>query len=471
MKATTAQELGKQLIEQRLVSREEVADAVEAAGTAAPGDLLRVLERRNLLTSFQIQKLENDDRAGYFIGRFKVLYKISAGTFARVFRGVDTATGDSVAIKVLRNRHTLDPENVKHFYREAKLTEKLDHPNIARRLDVGCDKSTNQHYIAMEFVEGGNFREFLKIRQKVDPRELARLGVEMVEGLKYALSMGVTHRDVKPTNILFTSTGHIKWVDFGLAGIADRAGTDAIFATEQRTVDYAGLEKATGSPNGDPRSDIFFLGCVFYEALTGVYPLTQPKDRNARMLRNRFDQIRPVAEAGEVPPEMARIVDRMLAFRPEARYANYDALSRDLQQFESAGAAAAGGEAGRPRNRIILIHASQTVQDRIRKTFGDHGMKVALTGAIERAESLHRLQGADCMIIDLDTIGEHGVSEFETFLKKLPPRGPKCPAIFLANEGQEAWVSRLDAEQTVVLQKPLTLGLVYRAVRQFLPRN
>lgn len=482
MNALSAQEIGRNLIEMRLIRREDLNEAMENLPAASSQELLRYLERRSLLTSYQLQKVENGDRIGYYIGRFKVLYKISAGTFARVFRGVDSTTGESVAIKVLRSRHTLDPENVKNFYREAKLTESLDHPNIARRLDVGVDKETNQHYIAMEFVEGGNFREFLKIRGKIEARELARLGVEMVEGLKYALSKGVTHRDIKPTNILFTSTGHIKWVDFGLAGIAQTKSGERTFATEQRTVDYAGLERASGAPNGDWRSDIFFLGAVFYEALLGEPPLSATKNKQARMLRHRFDQIRPLAESPEIPQDLARIVDRMLAFRPEDRYQDYDALLTDLKRFVDGGAPTApqpqpvasyegsSGSLAAYRSRLILVHKSPQVQEAVRKNFSAHGFRVAITSDLERAVNLLALQGADCIVIDLDTCRRETVESFPSTVQRKAPRAKDLPAVLLHQEGQEAWASSFDPNVTALVKKPVTLGQVYRAVRKFVPR-
>lgn len=432
---------------------------------------MRVLERRNLLTPLQINRLKAGETTGYYLGRFKVLYLISAGTFARVYRGIDSATGESVAIKVLRGRHTIDPENVRNFHREARLTEQLRHPNIARSLEVGCDDATSQHYIAMEFVEGGNFREFLRIRGKIEPRELARLALEMAEGLKFALSHGVTHRDIKPTNILFSSDGHIKWVDFGLAGMVEKGKAEP--KPGQRTVDYAGLEKASGARNGDPRSDIFFLGAVLYEALTGEPPLAATKDKNQRMLKSRFDQIRPLVGRREVPAGLGRIVDKMLAVSPDNRYPSYDALTRDLENYLSAGEAASPSPdvpivaTGDPKPRVMIVHRNPRVSELLRKKLAGKGYRVALTTSMERAVNLVAIQKTDCMLVDLDTTGEEGLAALDGLLRASKAGG--FAAILMADDHQARWAAQTDNPRVVTLKKPLTLGDVYKTVMQLVP--
>ncbi|MGL4465512.1 MAG: serine/threonine-protein kinase, partial [Planctomycetia bacterium] len=238
MRTDTVQEASRRLTELGLVSLDELKDVLVEA-PADGRELADRLQRRGLLTSFQIQKLERGEKNGYFMGRFKLLYMVSAGTFARVYRGIDSTTGAGVAVKVLRTRHTVDPEAIRRFEREARLTQPFDHPNITRTLEVDQDALGGAYYIAMEFVEGGNLREFLGIRKTISPAETVRMGLGMVDGLRYALSLGVTHRDIKPTNILIASSGAVKWVDFGLAGVVEGQGQKQNFSTEQRTVDYA----------------------------------------------------------------------------------------------------------------------------------------------------------------------------------------------------------------------------------------
>src|SRR5262249_4105268 len=150
-------------------------------------------------------------------------------------------------------------------------------------LAVNRDPRTGQHYLVMEFVEGGNLREILASRKKLEPAEALRILEEATAGLAYAYSRGLTHRDMKLTNVLISSQGAAKLVDFGLASAGEHSALKGDDIRVDRTVDYAGLEKATGVPAGDVRSDIYFLGCVLYELVTGRTPLASTKDPRARM--------------------------------------------------------------------------------------------------------------------------------------------------------------------------------------------
>src|SRR5262249_4510558 len=151
---------------------------------------------------------------------------------------------------------------VELFEREGKVGMTLHHPNLVEILAVSRDPITQQYYLVMEFVEGGNLREILTIRKKLEPAEALKIIDDAAAGLAYAYSRGITHRDMKLTNVLISSTGTAKVVDFGLAGMYGRMRLDLGKGKDDgqvdRTVDYAGLEKATGVSHGDTRSDIYF---------------------------------------------------------------------------------------------------------------------------------------------------------------------------------------------------------------------
>src|SRR6218665_1389137 len=132
----------------------------------------------------------------------------------------------------------------------------------------------------MEFVEGGNLRDFLKIRGKLAPAEACRFALDIARGLEYALKFGIAHRDLKSTNVLMSSTGVAKLIDFGLAAdesLLNRAGTDL-----QQALEYSTLEKGSGAPPNDPRSDLFFLGTILYEMVAGQEPYPRTRDREER---------------------------------------------------------------------------------------------------------------------------------------------------------------------------------------------
>src|SRR5438132_4395880 len=145
---------------------------------------------------------------------------------------------------------------------------------------------------------------------------------DAVSGIAYAYSKGVTHRDMKLTNVLISSQGVAKLVDLGLAGIFIRKGLELEGGEKvDRTVDYAGLEKRTGVKAGDVRSDIFFLGCILYEMLTDRSPLLMTKDPRVRMSPGRFENIPPMRrDEVNAPPSVFQLVERMMSLDPKLRY-------------------------------------------------------------------------------------------------------------------------------------------------------
>src|SRR5437868_3271549 len=251
---------------------QEVWDELGTQG-GEPEPWLRAMERKGYVTPLQTGRLLKQERDGYFLGGYRLLYKIASGSFGRVYRADDPRTGRVVAIKVLRRKWSEDKHNIELFEREGRVGMTLHHPNIVEILAVNRDPSSRQYFIVMEFVEGGNLKDFLTIRKKLEPAETLRILEDVSSGLHHALTQGLTHRDMKLTNILVSSQGVAKLVDFGLAGVFAKghggaAGKDQEEAHVDRTVDYAGLEKTTKVASGDTRSDLFFLGCVAYHLLT-----------------------------------------------------------------------------------------------------------------------------------------------------------------------------------------------------------
>lgn len=463
MTESSAKEMGARLIGLGLITLATLNEVFETEPIATADDLLNLFEKRSILTSYQISKLKKGDTSGFFIGRFKVLYKIASGGFARVFRAVDPTNNEVVAIKVLRDRFSLETESVRQFQREANVTKSLQHVNITRTVEVGCDTNTGQHYIAMEFIEGGNFREFMRIRKKIEPLEMIRFGKEMAEGLKHALSRGVTHRDIRMKNVLISTNGQVKWVDFGLAGVAERDASKGISVnSEPRTVEYAALEKTTGVRKGDPRSDIFFLGTVFYQMLMGEPPIVENRTHRGAPYRPDFSRIPKLAENKAVPPELGRLVDKMMELNTSNRYQDYDALLRDLTAIEKQMTMGAGVK---ETPRVIVVHQSSKVQQILREILSKHGVQVVLTIDIERAISLFNLKPANCFIIDVGTIGKDGLKSIDRLFQK--STATDCSAIFLAEKPELAWTEKVNCPRSVILEKPVTTRPVIEALHHF----
>src|SRR5438105_6740242 len=316
--------LAQQMLKLGIVTEAQLQEGWDVLGQRVdePEPLLRALERKGHLTPYQSQKLLKGDMDGYFIGGYRILYKIASGSFGRVYRADDPQSGRVVAIKVLRQRWSEDDHAIDLFEREGKLGLTLQHPNIVEVLAVNQDPISQRYYIVMEFVEGGNLRDFLSIRKRLSAAEALKLIEDAASGIAYAHSRGVTHRDLKLTNVLISTQGTAKLVDFGLAGIFTRQGLELDSSEKvDRTVDYAGLEKRTGVRPGDVRSDIYFLGCILYEMLTGRSPLLMTRDPRVRMSPQRFDSVTPMRrDEGNGPPALLQLAERMMSLEPRLSY-------------------------------------------------------------------------------------------------------------------------------------------------------
>ena len=333
-----------------LISRMQGQEAQIEAADGSVDAVARVLLRRDILTAWQVEKLKKGELSGFHFGGCKVLFHIAEGTFARVYRGRRMEGNQSVAIKVLRNRFIADAGAVARFNQEAESGLRLIHPNIVRIYEYG--ERDKKYYMIMEFVEGSNLRDFLRIRGKLTPSEALPLMLGLASGLKYSLDQGVTHRDLKATNILIASNGTAKLVDFGLATIDDER--KAAVAHGQRTVDYSALERTCGSPKGDKRSDIFFLGCVFYQMLTGQLPLPEVEtdDPLKKMLKRGINSIKPLSEQRHAPdPELTQIIERMMKVDLKQRYPSMDQVVADLDEYLERLAARASGYEPPPKSK------------------------------------------------------------------------------------------------------------------------
>ena len=469
--------LGRLAVKVGLLTEGQLVEAREEAGDKA-GDMmtfLRTLERKGWLTPYQSGKLLKGDEDGYFLGGYRLLYKVASGSFGRVFRADDPHGGRVVAIKVLRRRWSEDQQRIDLFAREARVGQTLKHPNIVEVLSMSHDKATNQYAIVMEFVEGGNLREILQIRKKLSVPEALRILEDAAAGLTYAYARGVTHRDIKLTNLLISSGGGAKLVDFGLAqffAAMEKGSKEKV----DRTVDYAGLEKATNVKTGDVRSDIFFLGCVFYEMVTGRSPLPVTRDKHARMQKARFDHLPPLPrDEIQAPPSVFQLCETMMALAPLQRYQTpsqlLDAVKAARRDVEgrAAGAAAAGGPAGRS---LFVVESDERLQDAVRDKFKEMGFRVLISADPQRALDRFRQQPYDVLIVDARTTGEDGRVAFEHILDEAGRKQFSCAGVLILGEDQADWVHRVrKRDNAACLTDPgVTMKTLKRAVQALVPR-
>ncbi|HLN31544.1 MAG TPA: protein kinase [Gemmataceae bacterium] len=458
-----------------LITETQLQEAWDEAGHRGgePGVLLGVLQRKSYVTPFQVNKLLKGETDGYILGGYRILYKIASGSFGRVYRAEDPHTGRIVAIKVLRRRWSDDEHTIELFEREGHVGLSLRHPNIVETVTVNRDPASGQYFIIMEFVEGGNLRDFMGIRKKLDPAEAIRFTEDAASGLVYAYSRGVTHRDIKPTNVLISTQGTVKLVDFGLAGIFTRKGLELEGGEKlDRTVDYAGLEKATGVKSGDIRSDIYFLGAVVYEMLTGRSPLALTKDPRQRMNKRRFDNVQPMRR-DEVsgPASLFQLVERMMALDPYQRYQTPAQLLDAVREARKDIEGVSKTDDAKPSvPSVFVVEKNERLQDAMRVDFKSLGYRVFISADPMRAIDRFRMVPYDALILDAGTTGEEGRLIFERIMKEAQRRELSCEGILILSEEQAEWAAEVASlPQVAVMVRPITLQRVRQKLQELVP--
>jgi len=321
----------------------------------------------------------------------------------------------------------------------------------------------------MDFVEGWNLQTFVRIRKRVAPLQATKLMMDMTEGLRYAFEHGLTHRDLKLNNALVASDGQAKLVDFGLAALDETIADDALAEMPNaRTVDYAALERATGVRKDDTRSDIYFLGCIFYHMLTGQAPLSDTRDRLQRLSKQRFLDVIPIQNVDPALPHwVTMVVNKAMSLDPSRRYQSPSAMLTDLHialaqlsSSEAAGGtptaasltAAQGGPPQDPRHRqysIMVVESNPKMQDVLRDGFKRAGYRVLVTSDPARAVSRFRQDGtaADCVLFSAQEIGRPAVDCFNQLGQDKNAHFVR--ALLLLEEDQRVWEKDALAAPTV----------------------
>jgi tRNA A-37 threonylcarbamoyl transferase component Bud32 len=276
------------------------------------------------------------------VGKFKIVGKVGQGAMGEVFRAFDPVLGREVAIKVVAAKLNEDERARERFVREAQAAAKLNHPNIITVYDFGEEQG--QAYMAMELLEGQDLRELLAKGTLASLEGKLAIMEQILDGLAFAHSKGVVHRDLKPGNVHVLPNGQIKIMDFGLARRAeDAAASGALMGTPY----YMAPEQIQGE-RATARSDIFSLGAMFYEMLCGRRPFTGPTIP-AVLFAVAHKDPPPLAErAPDLPPGLASVVMRALSKDPNARYADAGEMAEALRVAWAGGpvdAAPAGGTA------------------------------------------------------------------------------------------------------------------------------
>jgi serine/threonine protein kinase len=265
------------------------------------------------------------------LGHFDLLEYIGGGGMGRVYRALDTRLARTVALKILSSEQMIDDDTRMRFQNEAQSAARLDHENIARVYYVGEDRGVQ--YIVFEFIDGVNVRTLVEREGPLELTQAVSYTLQVAEALAHAAQRDVVHRDIKPSNVLIASSGRVKLIDMGLARFkqADPAAADLTASgVTLGTFDYISPEQARDPRNADTRSDIYSLGCTFFFMLTGRPPFPEGTVLQ-KLLQHQGDrppdvrQLRP-----DLPEQVGRILEKMLAKEPRRRYAQPAELVADL---------------------------------------------------------------------------------------------------------------------------------------------
>jgi eukaryotic-like serine/threonine-protein kinase len=265
-----------------------------------------------------------------FDERYDLKELIGGGGMAEVYLARDRELDRDVAIKRLRQQYAHDEEVVERFEREAKIAASLSHPNIVQVYDRG-ETEDGSYYIVMEHVPGGNLKERI-LEGLLSPEEATAIALQVARALKVAHGCGIVHCAIKPQNVLLTESGEAKVADFGIARAVD-ASTVTKTGSVVGTAHYLSPEQALGYP-ATPRSDLYSLGVVLYEMLTGKVPHDAETQVGIVMKHISGRPLPPKDVNPEVPEALDAVVARLLARDPEDRYRDADELIEDLERVQ-----------------------------------------------------------------------------------------------------------------------------------------
>jgi serine/threonine-protein kinase len=363
------------------------------------------------------------------IGKYEIVSELGRGGMGVVFKAWEESLQRFVAIKMLGDQLTDDENLVARFLREARSVADLNHPNIVQVFAV--DTHEGRPYFAMEFVEGDSLSELIRSSNKIDPKRALTLVKEVAAGLSAAHDKGVVHRDIKPDNIMLTKHGGVKVVDFGVARVEDPNTKLTATGMAVGTPNYISPEVCLGL-DVDLRSDLFSMGIVFYEMLTGETPFDA--DSPLEMMTNVVQAEVPDISGlnPDIDSGLRKILYHMLEKKPDYRYQDFHQVLEDIEAYN----------AGKP-----LPHASRaTSQPTMKVDTQEVEQAIGRAPPIEHAGRKSRAPMA--IVLALIAIGAVAGGWWYVGQEPVPPAEP------VADEGPILDVDPLQIEEAVVDDEP-----------------
>ena len=302
------------------------------------------LIKHGLLTEWQNEKLLAGRYKGFFLGKYKILAHLGTGGMSSVYLAEHRLMRHRVAIKVLPKNLVQQSSYLERFHQEARAAALLDHPNMVRAYDVDNDRDT--HFLVMEYVEGSDVKELVAENGPLPYRTVADYVRQAADGLSYAHSRGLVHRDVKPANLLVDKSGTVKILDLGLVRFSDEVQGSLTVEYDENmigTVDYLAPEQAMNSHKADARADIYSLGCTLYFMLTGNPPFPEGTIPQRVMMHQTSEPPSVRKVRSDAPEGLLSICSRMMAKKPENRYQSAADVSQALNSWMAGGSGVLSG--------------------------------------------------------------------------------------------------------------------------------
>src|SRR6202045_4927033 len=288
------------------------------------------------------------------LDQYELTELIARSGMASIFKAVDRLNGQTVAIKIPYAHFESDVVFYGRFQREEEVVRRLDHPNIIKVLTPA---RKSRMYIAMEYVEGVSLRALMRDKQTLETEKALDIACQICEALVYMHSQGVVHRDLKPENILVTHEGQIKIMDFGIAlDESARRLTWSGLSSTIGTPDYMAPEQVSGR-RGDVRTDIYSLGVILYEMLTGNLPYSGPNVYTVMRSKTSEDPQPPSAFKSDIDPHLEEIVLHAIERSPRDRYASANEMLEDLRDPSRV----------EPKGRAQRLHPRSLAMQRMRR--------------------------------------------------------------------------------------------------------
>jgi tRNA A-37 threonylcarbamoyl transferase component Bud32 len=307
-------------------------------------------------------------------GRYELEEVVGHGGMSTVYKAHDSLLERNVVLKVLHQQYNEDEDFVERFKREARSVAQLQHPNIVTVIDRG--EEDGRQYIVFEFIDGENLKELVVRKGRLDVRDALEIALEIAHGLAFAHDHGLVHRDVKPQNVLLNGDGRAKVTDFGIARSLDVDHGVTQTGTILGTSNYIAPEQASGKPV-DAYTDVYSLGIVLYEMLTGEVPF--PGESFVAIAMKHIQEPSPnvLDVRGDVPLRIAETIDRALEKDPEHRFPTMDAFAAEIE------ASLAELDHGEDGAVTMVVPAAQRLRrQRQRKPVSPLPLLIGLLGAL-----------------------------------------------------------------------------------------